>query len=188
MFSFKTRIVFSIGINGVRHRRRVSTASNTASLSSCMSLLYASGRPFIMVKSAIRSPNTRPLLPRISSVISGFFFCGMMLEPVENASSSSMNLNSHEHQRMISSENLERCTIASEIAAAISAQKSRSATPSRLLRLTPEKPSSFAVKSRSSGYVVPAKAPEPSGQTSIRFNASCIRPMSRRNISAYAIK
>ena len=99
----------------------------------------------------MRSPNTRPLLPRISSVMSGFFFCGMMLEPVENASSSSMNLNSHEHQRMISSEKRERCTIAMETAAAISAQKSRSATPSRLLRLTAEKPSSFAVRSRSSG-------------------------------------
>ena len=83
--------------------------------------------------------------------MSGFFFCGMMLEPVENASSSSTNLNSHEHQRMISSEKRERCTIASDTAAAISAQKSRSATPSKLLRLTAVKPSSFAVRSRSSG-------------------------------------
>ena len=44
-----------------------------------------------MESSAIKSPNTRPLLPRISSAMSGFFFWGMMLEPVEKASSSSMN-------------------------------------------------------------------------------------------------
>lgn len=42
-------------------------------------------------------------MPRTSSAIS-ILFCGMMLEPVEKASSSSMNLNSHEHQRTISSE------------------------------------------------------------------------------------
>ena len=41
------------------------------------------GRPFITVSSAIRSPKARPALPRTSSAISGFFFCGMMEEPVE---------------------------------------------------------------------------------------------------------
>ena len=64
-----------------------------------------------MVKSVIRSPYTRPVLPRISSQTSGFFFWGMMEEPVEKASSSSTNLNSQEHQAMISSDSREICII-----------------------------------------------------------------------------
>ena len=42
------------------------------------------------VRSAMSDPYTRPVLPRTSSAISGFFFCGMMDEPVANASSSSI--------------------------------------------------------------------------------------------------
>ena len=34
------------------------------------------------VSIAIRSPYTRPVLPRTSSAISGFFFCGIIEEPV----------------------------------------------------------------------------------------------------------
>ena len=109
MLSFSTRMVSSMGVKVSRHSFTLSTASKIASLSSCMSLLYASGRPFIMVSRVWRSPYTLAVLPRISSVISGFFFWGMIDEPVANASSSSMNLNSHEHQRMISSEKRDRC-------------------------------------------------------------------------------
>ncbi len=72
----------------------------------------------------------------------------------------------------------------SETAKAISAQKSRSDTPSRLFRLGDEKPRSFAVISRSRGYVVPAKAPLPRGHWSMRFKASSKREISRRSISA----
>ena len=103
------------------------------------------------VSKAVRSPNTLPDFPRTSSAISGFFFCGMMLEPVEKASSSSTNLNSHEHQRMISSENRDRCTITMDKAAASSMQKSRSETPSRLLRIVSENPRSRVVTVRSMG-------------------------------------
>ena len=106
-----TLIVSSIGVKAVRHILTVSTASKIASLSSCISLLYARAMPFIIVSNVILSPKTLPLLPRTSSAISGFFFCGIIDEPVENASSSSMNLNSQLHHIMISSENLERCTI-----------------------------------------------------------------------------
>ena len=52
----------------------------------------------------------------MSSVTSGFFFCGIIDEPVAKASSSSMNLNSHEHQRIISSEKRERCVISRDSA------------------------------------------------------------------------
>ena len=142
-------MVSSMGINAVRHIFTVSNASKIASLSSCISLLYARGRPFIMVKSVIKSPNTLPDLPRINSVISGFFFCGIMDEPVEKASSNSTNLNSQEHHSTISSEKRERCTIKMESAAANSIQKSRSETLSREFCIAPVKPNAFAVISRS---------------------------------------
>ena len=38
--------------------------------------------PFITVSRVIREPYTRPVLPRTSSATSGFFFWGMMEEPV----------------------------------------------------------------------------------------------------------
>ena len=38
---------------------------------------------FMVVRSPIRLPYTLPVLPLISSAISGFFFWGMMLDPVE---------------------------------------------------------------------------------------------------------
>ena len=62
---------------------RVSTASKTGSLSSCRSRLYASGRPLSVASSPVRSPISRPALPRASSATSGFFFCGMIEDPVE---------------------------------------------------------------------------------------------------------
>ena len=61
----------------------VSTVSNSGSLSSWLSRLYASGWPFISTSNAFRWPMTRALLPRTSSGTSGFFFCGMMDEPVQ---------------------------------------------------------------------------------------------------------
>ena len=142
-------MVSSIGINAVRHIFTVSNASKIASLSSCISLLYARGKPFIIVRRVVKSPNTLPDLPRINSVISGFFFWGIMDEPVEKASSNSTNLNSHEHQSTISSEKRERCTIIIEITDASSIQKSLSETLSREFCIAPVKPSAFAVISRS---------------------------------------
>ena len=58
------------------------------------------------------------------------------------ASSSSINLNSQEHQRMISSLSRDRCIMIREISLASSMQKSRSLTPSRLLAETASKASS----------------------------------------------
>jgi hypothetical protein len=65
-----------------RHASSVSSASNSASLSSCRSLLYPLGSPFIVVSHPVRRPMTRPALPRTSSSGSGFFFCGIRLLPV----------------------------------------------------------------------------------------------------------
>ena len=83
--------------------------------------------------------------------MSGFFFCGMMLEPVVYASSSSTNLNSHDAHRMTSSARRDRCIIKIEQALRISRQKSRSDTPSRLLSVMPSKPRSLAADARSVG-------------------------------------
>lgn len=82
----------------------VSTASNNGSLSSCRSLLYVDGRPLSVIKNpAILEtrcqrrarvcerettrtlPKMRPDLPLNNSNESGFFFCGMMLDPVLHA-------------------------------------------------------------------------------------------------------
>ena len=50
------------------------------------------------VSRPIRFPKTRPDLPRMSSAMSGFFFCGMIELPVEYSSDISIYENSYEHQ------------------------------------------------------------------------------------------
>ena len=61
-------------------------------------------------------------MPRTSSAMSEFFFCGMMLEPVVNWSESSINLNSQLDQRMSSSLRRERCIISMDRSAQSSTQ------------------------------------------------------------------
>lgn len=51
----------------------------------------------------------RPVLPRIFSAMSGFFFCGMIELPVQKSSESSMNLKSCVENVTSSSERRERC-------------------------------------------------------------------------------
>ena len=108
----------------------------------------------------------------------------MIDDPVEKASSSSINLNSHEHHAIISSENLERCIIIRERAEASSMQKSLSDTESREFKVGPSKPRMSAVISLSVGYVVPARAQAPSGLKFMRFTVSLILPTSLMSIDA----
>ncbi|GAO04809.1 hypothetical protein PSR1_03705 [Anaeromyxobacter sp. PSR-1] len=152
-------------------------------LSSCRSRLYESGRPFRIASSATRSPSARPARPRASSPTSGFFFCGMSEEPVANASASVAKPNSFVVQRTSSSPMRERCTAASAHANRSSAALSRSETASSELCVTPASPSRAATASRSSGRVVPASAPEPSGEIAARRRTSANRSRSRPNIS-----
>ena len=58
----------------------------------------------------MRSPIRRPALPRASSATSGFFFCGMIDEPVENESCRVTKENSLVAQVVISSEMRETST------------------------------------------------------------------------------
>ena len=62
--------------------------------------------------------------------MSGFFFCGMMLDPVEYASSSVTNPNSRVFQRITSSARRDRSTPIIAAMKANSATTSRDAVPS----------------------------------------------------------
>ena len=68
----------------------------------------------MVTRSCTRLPYTRPLLPRISSAKSGFFFCGMMDEPVEYESESVIKPNSELDHSTISSERRDRCMAMTE--------------------------------------------------------------------------
>ena len=94
---------------------------------------------------------TRAARPRTSSAGSGFFLLGMIDEPVENASDARMNPKRGFDHHVISSASRLRWTIPSATAASTSTTKSRSLTASSEFAVTPSKPSSAAVPSRSSG-------------------------------------
>jgi hypothetical protein len=122
-------------------------------------------------------------LDRISSAASGFFFCGMMLDPVENRSESVTKRNCALDQ--ITSSSANRLRWVAQIAAAPrnSSAKSRSLTASSELAIGLSKSSAAAVASRSIGKLVPASAAAPSGLSFIRARASRNRPRSRSSIS-----
>ena len=137
----------------------------------------------ISTSSVVRSPTTRAERPRISSRTSGFFFCGMMLLPVQIASGNARKPNSCVLQRTHSSAQPARCSAIIVSTKTDSTAKSRSLETSRLLAATPSKPSSRATKSRSIGRLVPASAAAPSGRTFSRLRQSASRDRSRSSFS-----
>ena len=94
-----------------------------------------------MASRPVRLPISRPALPRASSATSGFFFCGMMLDPVDQASASVAKPNSGVHQRITSSLSRDRSTPIWASTYAASATRSRAAVPSIELATLPAKPS-----------------------------------------------
>src|SRR5438552_844712 len=94
----------------------------------------------------------RPARPRTSSATSGFFFCGMMLDPVACSSLTSANPNSALVQSTISSASREPCIALNAATNANSATKSRSDTASMLLRNARVSASSSATDAGSIGY------------------------------------
>ena len=76
---------------------------------------------------------------------------GIIDEPVENASAARTKPNRGFDHQVISSASRERWTMHSAKAASASTTKSRSLTASSEFAVTPSKPSSAAVASRSSG-------------------------------------
>ncbi|MDT4828225.1 hypothetical protein FQZ97_615960 [compost metagenome] len=103
------------------------------------------------VMSAIRWPTTRPVLPRASSGTSGFFFCGMIDEPVVKRSAMLMKPKFWLIQMMSSSLRRLTCTMHRLAAAVNSIAKSRSLTASRLFWQTLSIFRVRATSSRSSG-------------------------------------
>ena len=114
--------------------------------------------------------------------MSGFFFCGIIEDPVAKASSRFINENSEVHQIIISSENLDKCIEITEIIIASSIIKSLSLTESKLFSVGFENPSSFATRCLSKSKVVPARAPAPRGISSLLSKKSSIREISLLNI------
>src|SRR5436190_1053713 len=92
----------------------------------------------------------------MSSATSGFFFCGMIDEPVAKASENSTKPNSAVAQSVRSAASRDRCMAVIAAAARNSSSVSRSLTESRLFGETSAKPRSLASASRSIGNAVPA--------------------------------
>ena len=86
----------------------------------------------------------RPVRARTSSAASGLRFCGIIDEPVVNASDNLIRPTSGDDQSTISSAKRDRCTAAIEQAASVSSTKSRSATASSEFAVGRAKPSAFA--------------------------------------------
>lgn len=138
----------------------MSQESKTGSLSSWRSRLYASGSALRVASRPVRLPMRRPDLPRASSAMSGFFFCGMIDDPVEKASCRVTKENSFVFQMMISSAIRDRLIPIIAVTKANSATKSREAVPSIELPTDPRsKPRSAATASGSRPSEEPAKGP-----------------------------
>jgi len=135
------------------------------------------------MKRATVAPRMRPTLARSSSAASGFFFCGMMLEPVVKLSDSRTKRNWAEDQITSSSAKRLRCMAQIDAADRNSSAKSRSEVLSRLFAVGRSKPSAAAVMCRSMGNEVPASAAAPRGHSFIRLRASWKRDLSRASIS-----
>src|SRR3989339_3018 len=124
------------------------------------------------VKSDTRPPYTRAHFARRSSRASGFFFCGIMLEPVQRDSSMSKKPNSSVHHKIHSSASLDTCMASMDRHEANSIQKSLSPVASTLLVQMDWNPRIFAVMAGSIGSVVPASAQAPRGDLLTRLRQS----------------
>ena len=100
----------------------------------------------MVVNIACKDPKFFPALPLINSAGSGFFFCGIIDEPVNILSSISISLNISELHIINSSANLEICIAQIEADDKKSKTKSLSATESIELSVGFLKPNFFDVK------------------------------------------
>ena len=127
---------------------------------------------------------TRPVLPRTSSIGSGFFFCGIRLLPVETESSRSKKPNSSRHKMMTSSASRLTWTITSARRGGSDDTKSRSAPRPCCWRRCARSRDALRRNSTSMGNELPAIAPEPSGSASASRDTASKRSTSRRNAAA----
>src|SRR5512137_2291222 len=106
------------------------------------------GRPLTVRRAPANAPKTDPDLARMISAVSGFFFCGMIEDVEQNASSSSTNFTNDVLQITSSSQSRLTLVIRIEMSASVSRAKSRVATASMVFVTSPSKPSRVAVNSR----------------------------------------
>ena len=115
--------------------------ADDASFGDQMTLFGATGK----IQRDSSAALTRPVLARISSAASGFFFCGIIEEPVTKESGSKIKSNSIDPQRISSSANLLKCTMVMAESDKNSKTKSLSETASILFLIGVLKPSVLAV-------------------------------------------
>ena len=144
--------------------------------------MYVSGSAWRTPCSAVRWPTTRGALARRSSAASGFFFWGMIDDPLDHASGSSTKPNSSLDQSTSSAPRRERCVAHVAAAARKSRTKSRLATASIEFGATCAKPSSSATIRRSVAKFTPASAPAPSGRACVWATVKRKRSRSRASI------
>src|SRR6056300_17438 len=90
------------------------------------------------------APKIRPTLARINSAAAGFFFCGMMDEPVENRSERVTKRNCAEDQITNSSAKRDKCIAQIDATDRNSNAKSRSLTASKEFDVGRANPNSAA--------------------------------------------
>ena len=124
---------------------------------------------------------SRPALPRASSAMSGFFFCGMIDEPVAKASSSSTQPNSvrgPEHDLLAEPGQVHADQRGDE-AGTRRRSRGRDTASIELARGAGRSRAPWRRATGSSGSDEPASAPEPSGETAARASQSRSRSRSR---------
>ena len=107
----------------------------------------------------MRSPIRRPDLPRASSAISGFFFWGMIDEPVDHESCRVANPNSFDVHRHTSSPRRDKCTPMSAVTRETPRRSRGRDTASIEFAAAVANPSSAATASGSSASAEPDRAP-----------------------------
>ena len=113
--------------------------------------VFAASKDFVFSKSWQWVGHAPTQLPQNGSVAPITLLCGMIDEPVDQASVKLMKLKDAEDQITISSAIRERCMARMDEAARYSRAKSRDETESSELRVGPSKSRAVAVISRSSG-------------------------------------
>ena len=137
--------LFKISSSIFKQLIRVSYDLKTISLSSWRSLKYESGNPLRIVNIENKFPYIEPVLPLRYSSKSGFFFCGIIEDPVTTLSDKFIKLKPSELHIINSSAILDMCIEHTEALYKKSRTKSLSETVSIELFVEFLKPNFFVV-------------------------------------------
>src|SRR5579871_145896 len=162
-----------------------STPSINSGFPTWRSRWYPAGSPLRRVRWLTRRPTAGDASARASSARSGFRLCGMSELVVTNVSSRWTRPTSGIEPRTSSSARAEAWVPRRARSNRVSAAESRSDTESRELSEGAENPRRRAVRRRSIGRELPARAPLPSGDRSARRRVVANRSASRTNRRAW---